>query len=289
MAGLDEQVRGALERALGATVRSAAPVHGGDVAIAFRIDTDDGRTLFAKTHAAPPPNFFSTEAAGLRWLHEAAAVAVPDVVAVSDDDPAFLVLRWIDEGSRRETTDRELGEGLARLHRSGAPSFGREDRRTTGSRALPNEPCDTWAEFYAERRLLPLARLAMDGGALSMATIRQLERLADRVASVGGPPEPPARLHGDLWAGNRIVDRDGRNWLIDPAAHGGHREFDLAMMRLFGGFSAACFAGYAETSPLADGWEDRVALHQIAPLVVHAIKFGGGYLSAAEAAISRYS
>jgi fructosamine-3-kinase len=278
-----------LETALGAAVRSAARVHGGDVAIAFRIDTDDGRTLFAKTHAAPPPNFFSTEAAGLWWLRDAAAVAVPDVVAVSDDDPALLVLQWIDEGPRREATDRELGVALARLHLAGAPSFGREDRRTTGSRALPNDPCDTWAEFYATRRLLPLARLATDGGALPRRTIRQLERLADDLASVGGPPEPAARLHGDLWAGNRIVDRDGRSWLIDPAAHGGHREFDLAMMHLFGGYSAACFEAYAQTSPLADGWEERVALHQIAPLVVHAIKFGGGYVSAAEAAISRYS
>jgi fructosamine-3-kinase len=282
-------MRGALETALGAAVRSAARVHGGDVAIAFRIDTDDGRTLFAKTHAAPPPNFFSTEAAGLWWLRDAAAVAVPDVVAVSDDDPALLVLQWIDEGPRREATDRELGVALARLHLAGAPSFGREDRRTTGSRALPNDPCDTWAEFYATRRLLPLARLATDGGALPRRTIRQLERLADDLASVGGPPEPAARLHGDLWAGNRIVDRDGRSWLIDPAAHGGHREFDLAMMHLFGGYSAACFEAYAQTSPLADGWEERVALHQIAPLVVHAIKFGGGYVSAAEAAISRYS
>jgi fructosamine-3-kinase len=198
-------------------------------------------------------------------------------------------LQWIDEGPRREATDRELGVALARLHLAGAPSFGREDRRTTGSRALPNDPCDTWAEFYATRRLLPLARLATDGGALPRRTIRQLERLADDLASVGGPPEPAARLHGDLWAGNRIVDRAGRSWLIDPAAHGGHREFDLAMMHLFGGYSAACFEAYAQTSPLADGWEERVALHQIAPLVVHAIKFGGGYVSAAEAAISRYS
>ena len=112
--------------------------------------------------------------------------------------------------------------------------------------------------------------------------------MAGRLVDVGGPAEPPARLHGDLWAGNRLVDTGGRSWLIDPAAHGGHREFDLAMMRLFGGFTEECFAVYADVSPLADGWEERVALHQIAPLVVHAIKFGGGYVSAATTAISRY-
>jgi fructosamine-3-kinase len=113
--------------------------------------------------------------------------------------------------------------------------------------------------------------------------------VAGRLVEVGGPPEPPARLHGDLWAGNHLVDTSGASWLIDPAAHGGHREFDLAMMRLFGGFGTACFDAYGERAPLADGWGERVALHQIAPLVVHAVKFGGGYRPAAEAAIRRYA
>jgi fructosamine-3-kinase len=119
--------------------------------------------------------------------------------------------------------------------------------------------------------------------------LADLERLTGRLAEVGGPPEPPARLHGDLWAGNRLVDARGTSWLIDPAAHGGHREFDLAMMRLFGGFGEECFTAYADAAPLAAGWEDRVSLHQIAPLVVHAIKFGGGYGPAAVDAIARYT
>jgi fructosamine-3-kinase len=148
----------------------------------------------------------------------------------------------------------------------------------------------TWAAFYATQRMAPLARLARDGGALPADAVAGLERLDEaRLREVGGPPEPPARLHGDLWAGNRLVGRDGRSWLIDPAAHGGHREFDLAMMRLFGGFGAASFTAYDEVHPLAEGWPDRVALHQIAPLVVHAIKFGGGYVGAAAAAIARYA
>lgn len=287
MRSLDESLRDAVERALGASIRSVSRVHGGDVAIAYRIGADDGRIVFAKTHVSPPPGFFTTEAAGLRWLRDAGEVAVPDVIAV-DDDPAFLLLEWIEEGGRRAGTDRALGAALARMHRTGAPSFGREDRRTTGSQALPNDPCDTWAEFYAQRRLLPLARLATDVSAISPAAVRRLERLAGDLERVGGPPEPPARLHGDLWAGNRLVDRGGRNWLIDPAAHGGHREFDLAMMRLFGGFSSDCFDAYAEIAPLAEGWHERIDLHQIAPLVVHAIKFGGSYVSAAESAIARY-
>ena len=161
--------------------------------------------------------------------------------------------------------------------------FGREDRRTTGSRGLPNEPCRTWAEFYGTQRLVPLARLAHD--VLPPATVAALEALALRLDDFAAADEQPARLHGDLWAGNRLIDAAGDSWLIDPAAHGGHREFDLAMMRLFGGFGAECFAAYDEVYPLADGWSERVALHQIAPLVVHAVKFGGGYVGAATRAI----
>jgi fructosamine-3-kinase len=258
------------------------------VAIAHRVDLADGRRVFAKTHAGPPPDFFRTEAAGLTWLREARALPVPEVLAVSDDPPAHLVLEWIDTGRADGDTESALGAGLAALHLAGAPCFGREDRRTTGSRGLPNEPTATWAEFYATNRLLPLARLARDADALPEPSITALEGLAGRLDRFGAADEPPARLHGDLWAGNRLVDEAGRSWLIDPAAHGGHREFDLAMMRLFGGFGPDCFDAYHGAHPLADGWEERVPLHQIAPLVVHAIKFGGSYGPAAAAAIGRY-
>lgn len=285
---MDDALRSAIEADLGARVTRAVRVHGGDVALAYAVELDDDRRVFAKTHPSSPPGVFTTEARGLSWLRAADAVAVPDVLAVSDDPPNHLVLEWIDEGHARASTERDLGLGLARMHRAGARAFGREDRRSTGSRGLPNEPCATWPEFYAASRLLPLARLARESGALAPSTIADLERLASRLAAFD-TGEPPARLHGDLWAGNRLVDTEGRSWLIDPAAHGGHREFDLAMMRLFGGFARECFAAYAEAFPLEPGWEDRVALHQIAPLVVHAIKFGGGYVGSATAVIAQYT
>jgi fructosamine-3-kinase len=262
-------------------------VRGGDVAIAFDVELDDGRRVFAKTHPSAPAGFFTTEASGLSWLRAADAIAAPEVLAVSDDTPNYLALEWIEHGRSRSSNERDFGVALAHLHRAGAPSFGREDRRTTGSRGLPNEPCATWAAFYATNRLLPLARLATETRALDPATINDLERLAGRL-EIFDTEEASARLHGDLWAGNRLVGVDGRSWLIDPAAHGGHREFDLAMMRLFGGFGEDSFAAYDEAYPLAPGWEDRVSLHQIAPLVVHAIKFGGGYVGAATAAIAKY-
>lgn len=280
-----QQLGIAVSRALDAEVSSVADVHGGDVAESFRMALADGRIVFAKTHRHPPPDFFVTEAVGLTWLREAGAIAVPEVLAVLDDPPALL-LEWIDEGRPGATTEADLGRALAALHRAGAPAFGREDRRTTGSRGLPNECYDTWVEAYAANRLRPLARMARDGGALPESACRDLEVVADRLPELGGAPEPPARLHGDLWAGNRLVGTGGVNWLIDPAAHGGHREFDLAMMRLFGGFGAECFAAYADAFPLADGWAARVPLHQLAPLAVHAIKFGGSYVAATQRALA---
>jgi fructosamine-3-kinase len=109
--------------------------------------------------------------------------------------------------------------------------------------------------------------------------------VADHIVDLVGPIETPARLHGDLWGGNRVIGSGGVSWLIDPAAFGGHREFDLAMMRLFGGFGEECYAAYAEVAPLAPDWESRIPLHQLAPLVVHSIKFGGPYVAATERAL----
>lgn len=280
-------MRHTLEGRLGSMVRSSGRVSGGDVATSYRVELADGRTVFAKTRAEAPSGFFVTEASGLQWLRSAQAVAVPEVLAVAEAPP-MLALEWIEPGRVSASTGTGLGQSLAALHQTGSACFGREDRRPTGSRQLPNDPAPSWAEFYRERRLRPLAQIAEATGALSADTVTSLRRLADRVEGLLGPAEPPARLHGDLWAGNRLVDVDGRSWLIDPAAFGGHREFDLAMMRLFGGFGAEVFSAYDEAHPLADGWEERVALHQVAPLVVHAVKFGGGYVRAVTEAIGRY-
>ncbi|MGI9577547.1 MAG: fructosamine kinase family protein [Microthrixaceae bacterium] len=286
---MESDLQLAVEEALDSAVVASRRLGGGDVAMSFAVDLAAGRRVFAKTHADPPPGFFTTEAAGLGWLDASGSVRVPQVLAASDGhDVPLLLLEWVEPGSPAGSTEVELGRDLAGLHQGEWPTFGRPDRRTTGSRGLPNEPCESWVDFFATQRLLPLARLATDAAALPDQVCADLESVANRLEDLGGPPEAPSLLHGDLWAGNRLVDSGGDSWLIDPAAHGGHREFDLAMMRLFGGFGDACFAAYAEVYPLAPGWEDRIELHQIAPLVVHAIKFGGSYVPAATSTIGRY-
>ncbi len=246
-----------------------------------------GDTVFIKTHADPPPRHFTTEARGLGWLEEVQAVAVPAVLSVSDDPP-YLALQWIEEGQRTLGAEPEFGRALATLHQSPCSHFGRLDERSTGSLGLPNAPGESWSRFYATQRLLPLARIAAERGALRDSAIRQIETLANRLDEHVGPGSLPSRLHGDLWAGNRLVDTEGRSWLIDPASHGGHREFDLAMMQLFGGFGEKCWAAYQEQFPLDEGWRDRVSLHQLAPLIVHAIKFGRAYVGSTEEALDKY-
>ena len=279
----------AIAQTLASDVAAMTPLSGGDVAQAFKVELVGGRTVFAKTKADAPPNFFSTEAAGLEWLAEPGLANVANVLAVADDEPPYLVLEWIDIGGpRSHNAEAEFGRSLAELHRSGAETFGRTDKRTTGSLALPNDPAESWAEFYATNRLRPLATIASQRNALAPQSIDRLLDVADKLNEFE-TGEPSARLHGDLWAGNRVVDTAGSSWLIDPAAHGGHREFDLAMMRLFGGFAEECFSAYDEAFPLAGGWQERVPLHQLAPLVVHAIKFGGHYGAGVDAALASLS
>ncbi len=269
---------------------------GGDFAESYRLELLDGSLVFAKTHRAPPPNFFTTEAAGLEWLRSSGSMLVPDVLAADDgriddpDAPACLILEWIEESPGGRGDDGEFGAALAELHRStsdgGIGGFGRPDGRTTGSQALPNEPCATWVEFMRDRRLLPLIEKCRVSGAVPASTLDGVEAIAGTLERWGASDESASLLHGDLWAGNRLIDDRGRSWLIDPAVHGGHREFDLAMMRLFGGFAMSAFDAYDRVSPLEDGWERRIALHQLPPLLVHALKFGGRYVHAVERAVT---
>lgn len=272
---------------LGQEIIGLSVLSGGDFAQAYRGTLADGQCVFIKTHRDPPDGFFSTEAAGLKWLRDSGVVHVPQVYAVSDSPP-LLLLEWVDVGLAGRTTEAELGRMLAALHRIARPSFGRPDNRCTGSLGVPNQAKTQWCEFYASQRLLPLAAIAHDRKSLSDRSIKAIERVANNLAQLNVPAEQPALLHGDLWAGNRLVDTGGKSWLIDPAAHHGHREFDLAMMKLFGGFDQQCFTAYHEVYPLEQGWQQRIKLHQLAPLIVHAIKFGGSYVSAVDEVIRIY-
>jgi fructosamine-3-kinase len=268
----------------------ARRVGGGDINEAFHVVLADGSEAFVKTRPRAAAGEYAAEAAGLRWLAEPGALRTPRVLDVDD---GYLALEWLTVGRLDAAGAEELGRGLAATHAASAAAFGATGAAGAsarfGSLQLPNDPTEDWPTFYAERRLRPLARIAHERGALHPGGIEAVERVCERVGELAGPPEPPARLHGDLWSGNVIGDAAGRPWLIDPSAYGGHREVDLAMLRLFGAPSERVFDAYHELAPPATGWEERVELYQLLPLLVHALLFGGSYRAAAERVARRYA
>jgi fructosamine-3-kinase len=237
-------------------VSDARRVGGGDINEAWRVTLADGARAFVKTRADAAAREYAQEARGLRWLAEPGALRTPRVLEVGPD---YLVLEWIEPGRLHTAGAEELGRGLAFTHTAGAVHFGglaaagaklnptrsagleapgedaaHDDAATFGSLALPNDATPDWPSFYAERRLRPLARIARERHALGEAGVRAVEGVCERLPELAGPAEPPARLHGDLWSGNVMADADGRPWLIDPSAYGGHREVGLAMLAQVG-------------------------------------------------------
>jgi fructosamine-3-kinase len=260
------------------------PVGGGSVSATARLTLDDGTSLFAKTwrSGVPPEGFFAAEANGLRWLR-AAAAPVPEVLVAL---PEMIALEWIEHGEPSPAAAERLGRDLAALHRTGAESFGAPWAGYIGPLPLDNTPATgAWGPWFADRRLRPYLRQSADSGALTPTDVQAVEQIIKTIEAYGGS-EPPTRTHGDLWPGNVVWGFDGRAWLIDPAAHGGHRETDLAELALFGGapYLPTILAAYDEAFPLADGWRERVPIHQLHLLLVHAAAFGGAYRGAVRAA-----
>jgi fructosamine-3-kinase len=275
---------------LPAGATDASRVGGGDINEAFHVTLADGREAFVKTRSDAHPGEYQAEADGLRWLAQPGHIRTPEVLDVGED---YLALQWVQRGRLHPDGVEELGRGVARTHAAGAPRFGSFAQGPPGgarfgSLGLPNDPAEDWPTFYADRRLRPLARIARERDALNAGGVDAVLRVADRMSELAGAPEPPARLHGDLWHGNVMADAGGRPWLIDPSAYGGHREVDLAMLRLFGAPSDRVFEIYEDETPLSEGWEERVGLYQLAPLLVHALLFGGSYRDEAEATAQRY-
>jgi len=255
------------------------------------------------------PDALRLEAAGLRWLAAAADAGGARVVRVLEEAPGHLEIEHVASGPPSPAAARAFGWALALTHAAGAPSFGCAPPGWSGEGRIglarmplrPPEPADpgSWGAFYAADRVLPFLRLAVDRGAIDASGARTVERVAARLAAGEfDVPQPGAvrgavaRIHGDLWSGNVLWDAaaGGEAVLIDPAAHGGHAETDLAMLALFGqAHLEEVVAGYRDASPLVDGWRERAALHQLHPLLVHAALFGGGYGREAAAVAARYA
>ena len=237
--------------------------------------------VFRKTGSRGRPDFFRYEAAGLRWLAE--PPGGPPVVRVGEVDDDSITLERIRPGRATPGSAEEFGRRLAVLHDAGAAAWGAPPAGWTGDcfigqRGQRCDPTGSWGEFYAEQRVRPFVRIAVDLGVLGGSELGVVERACDRIASGElDDRDRPARLHGDLWSGN-VMWTDAGAVLIDPAAHGGHRETDLAMLALFGApHLDRILGGYREQHPLTAGGRSRVPLHQMHPLATHAAGHGAGY------------
>ncbi|MCW2738716.1 fructosamine kinase family protein [Nocardioides sp.] len=275
------------EELLGTSVVATAPVAGGDIATATRLRLSSGQTALMKTLPHAPEGFFEAEAAGLRWLSEVdGGLPVPEVLGAASD---CLVLAWVEQTSKTPAEAAvTFGQQLATTHSAGADGWGLDHDGFIGRLPLPNRTAGSWAEFYAVRRVLPYLKLARDRGAITDSDAAAVEAVVGRFTELV-PDETPARLHGDLWNGNCLWGQDLAIHVIDPAAYGGHREVDLAMLHLFGlTHLPRVVAAYDEAHPLADGWEARLGIHQLFPLLVHACMFGGSYGARAGTIAARY-
>jgi protein-ribulosamine 3-kinase len=280
---LPGDVTAAVEAAAGAGARVEAvePIGGGCVTPAARLRLRDGRSVFLKWAGSGrfPDRLFTEEARSLRALRDSGAVQVP---AVLGEHARWLLLEWLEPGPPGRGAWPRLGRELAALHRTRADRYGWEADNFIGPLPQSNARTAGWAEFWRERRLLPqLARARAAGFLDAGPDAAAFDALLDSLDAWLAPAaeEGPSLLHGDLWNGNVHMMATGRAALVDPSTAYGHREVDLAMARLFGGFDAAFYDAYAEAWPLHDGHDERRDIYQLYYLLVHVNLFGSGYLA----------
>jgi protein-ribulosamine 3-kinase len=288
----DAALSASLTRALGGpvTILSRRPLGGGSISDTERIDTSAG-SVVVKSHPTAPAGLFASEAAGLDALRAAAPRLTLPRVIVADDGPVpFLVIEYIKPAARTPAFDDTLGRGLAELHQATSPRFGFDRDTFCGTTRQPNAWIDRWVEFYASARLRCQVRAGRNAGWLDRDDTTRLGRLVDHLDRwIAEPPSGPSLIHGDLWSGNLQVAEHGGPALIDPAVSYSHREAELGMMTLFGGFSSRVFAAYDEVFPLEAGWRDRNPLYQLYHLLNHLNLFGAGYHTQVMAIVRRFA
>jgi fructosamine-3-kinase len=274
-----------LKTELDTDIARTEPLSGGDICDTVRITTTDGRDLCIKQQATAPADFFLAEAAGLEALRATGTLRVPEVITAQ---PTFIALEYIAPGRPGPNYWRDLGEGLAALHRQPAPHFGFTMDNYCGRTPQPNPATTDGHAFFAEQRLMYQGRLAEAAELLSSRELHKLETLCRKLPELI-PEQAPALIHGDLWGGNIHCDETGNPVLIDPATHWGWPEAELAMTRLFGGFSTGFYEHYTQVNTLDSGWQERVPLYNLYHLLNHLNLFGGGYHAQVNQIVSRYT
>ena len=252
-------------------------LRGGDTHNVYVLQTDQSDYCIKINHHHTFPDMFEAEAQGLRLLQQKSHFSIPEVLSVGTlASNGFLLLEFLPFTPQKATFSKQFGRNLAEMHRVSNAYFGLDHDNYMGSLPQHNPPHSSFETFFYEARIEPQLRLAIDSGKIPTSAVPNFERFGNRLGSIV-PNEAPALVHGDLWQGNFMTDKNGQATLIDPAVSYSHRETDIAMSALFGGFSPDFYAAYHAHYPLAGGWKKRLPYFQLYPLLIHVNLFGGGY------------
>ena len=266
-------------------VISSRPVGGGCISNGKIIITQSGVTFFLKTNSHAPADMFAREAEGLTALSVVGGPTVPQPLLFGAD---FILQEDLTPASRQPDYWPAFGRQLATLHHTTQPQFGFEHDNYIGSTTQPNGWMEEGYAFFAERRLLFQAELARQHNLLGTSDLRAIEKIVDHLPELI-PAQPASLLHGDLWSGNALSDARGAPAIIDPAAHYGWAEAELAMTTLFGAFPSDFYQAYEEIRPLEPGYYARFPIYNLYHLLNHLNIFGRGYLGQVQAILSRYA
>ena len=270
------------------TIKNIYSVGGGCINQSAKIETNQG-LFFAKwNHAKKYPRMFETEAMGLNILADTNKIKIPEVISqktIGETD--FLILEFIENGSPSKNFWNDFGKSLAKIHKHTAEKFGLNHDNYIGSLPQSNKQHASWSEFFILERLEPQIKLAKDERKINHTAIKQFSNLFNRLEKIF-PIEKPSLLHGDLWSGNYLIGSKGEPSIIDPAVYFGHREMDIGMTKLFGGFSPAFYESYNEEFPLEKNWQERTDTCNLYPLMVHVNLFGRSYVMQVESILRKF-
>ena len=286
----DEKIKTRLEEKLGTKIKSFSSLSGGCISDAYKIVTDKNSTFFLKHNSGTSNDMFIKEANGLNELVKANSIRIPNVLEYDKD---YILLEFIPTGNRKKFFFEDFGRSFAEMHKYTSDNYGFYEDNYIGSNPQSNIPNENekqnWASFYFNKRILYQLQLAEKLGNSTSELRKGISRLEEKIDEIiGGSNEKPSLLHGDLWGGNYMIDENGQAVLIDPAVYYGHREADLGMTKLFGGFSYEFYKAYNENFPLDDGYEYRENIYKLYHVLNHLNLFGGGYYSQAISLIKFY-
>lgn len=270
-------------------ILSIIPVHGGSINSCFHLKTGKGSYFIKINDAKKYPDMFETEVKGLSLLKPASTFHIPEIYFIDEHNGrSFLLMEFIQSDTETAGFWGNFAKSLAELHRNTADNFGLDHDNYIGSLKQYNKPKSSWTNFYIENRLAVQEKMARDSGKINFVMSKKFDRLYSKLENLF-PEEKPALIHGDLWSGNFMTDPEGKPVIIDPAVYYGHREMDIAMSQLFGGFSAKLYNFYQEYFPMEKAWQERMDLYQLYPLMVHVNLFGGTYAMQVKGIMEKYT